>query len=905
MIKSYSTPLEKTNISFLNKKFTILLIEDDPDDIFLIKQLLASNDNKTIELVCTSYLSDGLTKIQTTDISVILLDLFLPDSKGIDTIHKVREKVSEIPIIILTGIDDEELAFQAAQKGAQDYLLKGDLDEKLLMKSILYAIERKRIEHALRESEIKYKNLVESSPDIIWSFSSKNGIIYVSSRVETILGYSPAYLYINPWLWQKLIHANDRHAWKKEIYNPCSTTPIDIQYRIKDNKNDWHRFHDRSIDKCIKNDEIIVNCISTDITQRKQYEHRLELADRIISTVDNLVLVADKNGKITFASPSLKRILGYKQKEVLGNKWWTIARKNDVQSKREKQYISNIAKRKMKPSPFPDERIAYDKHGNKHCILWQDTKGPGYTTISIGVDITSHKKTEDELSKLAALVEQAAESIIITDIDGNIEYVNPAFEKFSSYSFQDVKQKNPRILKSGITDSKVYNELWETISSGNTWTGTLINKRKDGKIFFEDAIIFPIKDHSGNIINYAAVKRDITSEKELEGQLHQSQKLEAIGKLAGGIAHDFNNMLTVINGFTELILLEMEPANPLYSDISTILKEGQRASNLTRQLLAFGRKQIIEPRIIDINKQITELDKMMRRLIGEDIKIIKRLVKNVSTITADPMQIQQIIVNLLVNARDAINQKIHHTAQKKIIIETSVLYSKKPYTSKHPLNKDGQYVIISVSDNGTGMDEETKLKLFEPFFTTKKKINGSGLGLSTVYGIVKQNSADIFFESELGKGSIFKIYWPASNEKQEIVHPEPEENLEDLKGRETILLVEDNKSVLNYGDKTLRSLGYNVISASNGIEALEKLKRKNIVIDLLITDVIMPDMDGNELAAKLKKLKPEIKILFTSGYTDNHITKSSILKTGINFMTKPFSFYTLARKVREVIDTVE
>ena len=413
MNKSKKLQIENNSYQIDDKNLKVLLIEDDPEDILIIKELLDEKYKLSIKLESVSYLSKALNKISSNDISIIILDLFLPDSHGLDTLIKIREYVPEIPIIILTGMDNEDVAYQAAQEGAQDYLIKGQMDSKTLVRSIRYAIERQRAEKALKESENKYRNLIESSPDIIWSFSTKRGLIYTSSRVENILGYSPDHLYQNPWLWQKLIHPNDRKIWKEALKITRYEKTIDIQYRIKDIKGNWRRFHDRSIDKYKKNDEIIINGISTDITQRKQYEHRLELADRIISTVDNLVIVADKSGKITFASPSVKRVLGYTEHEVIGNNWWKITRKNDNQYNNELK--NKGINRKIKHDNTPYERIAYDKNGIEHCILWQDARGPRNTIISIGIDITSHKKTEYELSRLASLVEQAGESIIITD----------------------------------------------------------------------------------------------------------------------------------------------------------------------------------------------------------------------------------------------------------------------------------------------------------------------------------------------------------------------------------------------------------------------------------------------------------------------------------------------------------
>lgn len=396
------------------------------------------------------------------------------------------------------------------------------------------------------------------------------------------------------------------------------------------------------------------------------------------------------------------------------------------------------------------------------------------------------------------------------------------------------------------------------------------------------------------------IQMDITNQRRLEEQLRQSQKLEAIGTLAGGIAHDFNNLLTVINGHAEISLMNLESEHPSHRDIISILNAGKRAKNLTSQLLAFSRKQIYNPKIIEINQAITGLDKMLRRLIGEDISIETNLRENIPAIKADPGQIEQILINLIVNARDAINEKGAATLEKKIIIETNNTDLDQSFVEKHTGSSSGPHVVITVSDTGIGMDEETCEKIFEPFFTTKDKGLGTGLGMSTVYGIVKQNKGSIYAYSEPGHGSTMKIYWPSSNEK-----PIPEETqvLEKnaLLGNESILVVEDDEGVRNFVSTALTELGYTIQQAVNGKLALELLKKENMKVDLVITDLIMPEMNGKELAVELEKIFPDIHILFTSGYTEDHIVKSGSLDKGINFLQKPYSLQLLAKKVREVI----
>ncbi|MCK5096810.1 MAG: response regulator [Desulfobacteraceae bacterium] len=417
-----------------------------------------------------------------------------------------------------------------------------------------------------------------------------------------------------------------------------------------------------------------------------------------------------------------------------------------------------------------------------------------------------------------------------------------------------------------------------------------------------------IKDTKENIIEYRVIASDVSERKsaekekiKLEGQLLQSQKMEAIGTLAGGIAHDFNNILTVINGYSEFALMKLQENEPLHKDVSAILSASRKAENLTRQILAFSRKQIYQPEIISLNKVISNLEKMIRRLIGEDIKIKIQTGQDVPYLKADPNQIEQILINLIVNARDAINQKTDKAGDKLITIETGTKYLDDSFVDKHLDSRSGVHVYFYVSDSGVGISDDIKQNIFEPFFTTKETGKGTGLGLSTVYGIVKQNNGNIFVYSEPGKGTTFKIYWPIT-EEQLITSDITTIQEEELHGNEVILLVEDDEELCNLASKTLQKFGYKLFSASNGVEALELIKNEKLIFDLLITDLIMPDMNGKELSDNIQKLYPGTTILFTSGYTDNHIVNSGELVKDVEFLQKPFTVNALLKKVRSILN---
>ncbi len=427
-------------------------------------------------------------------------------------------------------------------------------------------------------------------------------------------------------------------------------------------------------------------------------------------------------------------------------------------------------------------------------------------------------------------------------------------------------------------------------------------RRKDGTTFpvlIEDRLL---RNEEGTIAGIRAALQDITERKEaeekmvsLQEQLRQSQKMEAVGRLAGGIAHDFNNLLTVIQGHCEISLLQFQGNNPLREDIVEIKKAADRAGNLTRQLLAFSRRQIMEMKVIDLNALLRELEKMLRRVMGEDVELITVLDEHLGKIKMDPGQMEQVVLNLAINARDAM------PSGGKFFIETTNVCLDEEYTRAHIGIEAGQHVMLSVTDTGSGMSLQVKERLFEPFFTTKEKGKGTGLGLSTVYGIIKQSSGNIWVYSEAGRGSTFKIYLPRVDEEADNL-TRRDDTVSMLYGNETVLLVEDEPSVRGLAARVLRKQGYNVLEAVNGGEALQIADTYSGKIDLLLTDVVMPQIGGKELYDQLKPLRADLKVLFTSGYTETAIMQQGNLPPGVAFLQKPFSPIFLTHKVRELLD---
>ena len=524
----------------------------------------------------------------------------------------------------------------------------------------------------------------------------------------------------------------------------------------------------------------------------------------------------------------------------------------------------------------------------------RDESGQVVFLVPEGYEVTAHKRAEAELNRLMTAIEQTPESIVITDTKGVVLYVNPAFEQVTGYSRAEAIGQNTRLLKSDRQDKAFYRELWTRISAGEVWRGRFINKKKNGRLFTEDAVIAPVRDEKGAVTNYIAIKRDISHELELENQYRQTQKIDSIGRLAGGVAHDFNNILAVICGHTDLALMQLSPDAPLRSSLECIQESAERAANLTRQLLAFARRQVIEPRLINLNELIVNLNKMLRRLIGEDIKLVTQSKPDLGAIKADPGQIEQVLLNLVVNARDAMPDG------GTLTIHTDNVTLDEDYARRH-LVTPGEYVMVSVSDTGVGMTDEVKLHIFEPFFTTKEQGKGTGLGLATCFGIIQQSNGHIHCDSQAGEGTQFIIYLPcAKGTEDATVDREVPASLP--QGTETILLAEDEPSLRRLMARVLRTQGYTVLEAADGNEALALAQANGTKIQLLLTDVIMPGLSGKMLAEWLGQVNPAIKVLFISGYINNNAVRDAMSKPGTFFLQKPFNPLDLTQKVRAAIE---
>jgi len=603
----------------------------------------------------------------------------------------------------------------------------------------------------------------------------------------------------------------------------------------------------------------------------------------------------DADCRTIYINPTLEKTLRRPASELLGTTPMEAPRIDETRVYQEK-LVSVIATGEAAEMDLviPD-RGEGERFHNICFVAERGEDGAITGVLAIGRDITERKHAEENLRKLNQAIEQSPVSIVITDTTGKIEFVNQKFSEVSGYSRDEAMGENPRIFKTGHTSAAEYNALWQTISAGGIWSGEFQNRKKNDELFWEHVTIAPVRDAQERITHYVAVKEDVTERKRLEERLHQAQKLESVGQLAGGVAHDFNNMLSVIGGRTELALRKVTPGEPLFHHLQEIHKAVERSAELTRQLLAFARKQVISPRLLDLNESLEGMLSMLRRLIGED-KDLAWLPHNESLLLEmDPVQLDQILVNLCVNARDAVSRA------GKITIETDHAAFNEQHCAENAEVIPGEYVLLMVSDDGSGMDKATIERIFEPFFTTKQIGRGTGLGLATVYGIVKQNNGFINVYSEPGHGTTFRIYLPrvTGTPSQKSEEGEPSTV---ARGDETILLVEDEPSILTMAQEMLENCGYRVLPAATPVAAIQAAKDAIGAIDLLITDVVMPGMNGRELAENLQEEYPHLKCLYMSGYPTNVIVRHGIIKQGVNFLQKPFSLETFTDQIRKVLD---
>jgi PAS domain S-box-containing protein len=616
---------------------------------------------------------------------------------------------------------------------------------------------------------------------------------------------------------------------------------------------------------------------------------------RLFETAKDGILILDADtGRITDVNPFLCQLLGFAHAEMIGKTVGELSPFKDVVSNQ------TMLERLQKDGYVRYEDLPLEaRDGRKIAVefVCNVYKAGEKEVIQCNIrDIRERRRAEESHARLVTAVEQSAETILITDVPGTILYVNAAFEKTSGYSSAEALGQNARMLKSGLQDAEFYRRMWHTLELGQIWTGHFVNRRKDGILVEEDATISPVRNAAGKVFNYVAAMRDVTRDMQLENQLRQRQKMESISQLAGGVAHDFNNILAATLMNLGLLLQRSDLTMGVKETLSEIERETVRASNLTRQLLLFSQRPMARVRPLDLNEFVNDLMKMLRRLLPENIELTFRGSSKKAWVGADVGMLEQVMINFCLNSCDAMPKG------GSLALGVKLVDLPDGSSGQHPAARSGPFVVLSVTDTGCGMDKMVLDKIFEPFFTTKEMGNGAGLGLSTVYGIVDQHRGWVEVESELGRGSSFRVYIPAGAMPLE-THVTFDSHEQIKGGSETILLVEDELPVRRVAALCLRKLGYGVFEAGDGLEALAIWRDHQERIDLLFTDMMMPgDMTGLDLAKHLKKEKNSLMIIISSGY--NAVLAEDFLIAGqeVNYLPKPYQGGALAKMVRLCLD---
>jgi PAS domain S-box-containing protein len=761
--------------------------------------------------------------------------------------------------------------------------------------------ELKQVQELLQKERETFFPILHKAPYGIALIDNDEKFIYINPAFTNITGYTLEDIFAGrDWFHRASLFPEYRqeiiNSWKGDVIQEGVEKIFSIVCKNGEIK-------EIEFKPTLLDDGRIVLILS-DITERKLAEVALRESEKKYKDLSELlpqvVFETDERGHLTFANRNAFEIFGYAQEDF--DKGLNVFQMivSESQDRAKENFNRILRQGESRGNEYPllrkDGSIFYGIIYSTPVI--REDKPVGVRGII--VDITDRKQAEESLRIKDNAIESSINAIFFADLEGNLTYVNPSFIKLWGYEDEKEVLGKP-ILEFWQTKENAQKAL-KTLHESRSWMGELVAQRKDGSTFDAQISANMVTDKAGKPICLMASFVDITGLKRaeeekafVEEQLRQSQKMEAIGRLAGGIAHDFNNLLTVIKGYSQLLLIELKEDVPLRGNIEEIKRASDKAADLTRQLLAFSRRQILEMRVLDLNTVLRDLDKMLHRLIGEDIELVTVFTDDLGRVKTDPGWVEQIIMNLGVNARDAIPEG------GKLTIETANVELDETYARGHIAVKPGRYVMLSVSDTGVGMTPEVRQQVFEPFFTTKEKGKGTGLGLSTVYGIVKQSGGNIWVYSEPGKGTTFKIYLPRVDEPLEELRRRVEVK-EVPRGTETILIVEDEEDVLKLTGRILSRQGYKVLEASQGLDAFLIAEKYEDLIHLLVTDVVMPKIGGRELADRIAEIRPEIKVLYMSGYTDNAIVHHGVLREGMKFIQKPFTVEGLARKVREVLD---
>jgi len=767
-----------------------------------------------------------------------------------------------------------------------------------------------RLNARLRESQASLTELSQriehylvTSPSIVYArpFDGEGAAIaWLTGNVERILGYTVEEARAPRW-WHAHIHPDEQAGALASLAELPHHEHAECEYRFRHKRGHyvWLRNECRLL-RDAKGAAREVVGVLTDVSIRRSAEEEAhskarQLDSIFLSDVDYMSITTVE-GQILRLNRAWEELLGIDASAMQGRTLLEFVHPDDLGAT-----ISAVEnfRGKGEVSGFVNRYRAAD--GNYRWMEWHSVP-MGDFAYSVARDITGRLEAEERLRLQGAALEVAADGIYITGADGRILWCNEAFLEIAGATREEAMgQPIYRVTRWEQTAAEQVEAILEAVGGGRTWRGELVTLNTDGSTRHEELAVTPLRIE-GVVKYYIGICQDITARKKAEearelaeAEFYQSQKMEIVGRLAGGVAHDFNNMLSVILGYSEQALAGLEPGHALRNDLEEIRKAAIRSADLTRQLLTFSRKQVVQPLVFDLNTLVAEQEKMLRRLIGEDIQLRFSPGAGLWPIYADPTQAQQALANLCVNARDAI------AGQGTILVETGNQVLDEATAKAYPSARPGEYVVLSVQDSGTGISVDILPLIFEPFFTTKSEGKGSGLGLSMVHSIMKQHEGFVQVQSEAGAGTTFRLYFPRAAAATTVATASaPEEAMR--VGHETVLMVEDEESILQLAKRLLERNGYSVLATTEPLKAIALAREFGGTISILVTDLIMPEMNGRELQREIQKIKPDIRTLFMSGYTAEVISHQGMLDEGIDFLQKPFTLRSLSAKVREILD---
>jgi len=905
---------------------------------------------KECEVTEASSLSRTLELLDAGTFDALVADLSLSEETVLQMLDRIPKHV---PLVLLSGKGDEEIVSRLAEAGTLDYVSK-DADGRylnLVPTMVKKAVRSRRTESALRtalceverriearteeltrtneqllveiaerkRAEEKYRSFFVNAPEGIFQSTPDGRFISVNPAMARIHGYdSPQdmiesvasigrQLYVNPRRREQLLQLMGE---QQQVHR------FEAQMWRKDGTTFWGSLHVRPVHD--ENGQLVfMEGILSDVSERKQAEELTRQSEeKYRMLVDNApigILSFDGSGTIIEVN---RRLI-----EILGSPSIDATRAINVLTfpALVESGIASLCQLCLEGRKVVSGEVPYITKWGKQTYLrillapTHDLGGGVYGCQAAVEDISERKKAEDDLLEsqnkyrglyeaakrsedlYRSLLESSPDAVVIYDLEGRCQYVNDSFTNIFGWTREEIKNKRIDYMPESEREASLA-IIGRVIDEGIPCSAfETIRRTKDGRLLDVSISGSRFHDHEGKPAGMLVILTDITEKKRLEEQLRQAAKMEAIGQLAGGVAHDFNNLLTAMMGYASIVLQKMPEDASYREQVVQINRAASRAASLTRQLLAFSRKQVLDMKVLNLNAAIGEFVKILRRLIGENLELRTNFDPQLDMVRADPSQIEQILMNLAVNARDAMPEG------GKLSIETANVWLDADYARVRPEVNAGPHVMIALSDTGRGIDPRVLSRIFDPFFTTKEKDVGTGLGLSTVYGIVKQHQGHVAVYSEPGRGTTFKIYLPAVQETADQTAPETSDT-RICSGTETVLLVEDDEIVRKLASEVLEMFGYGVIKASGPEDAIQAFEEYEGKIDLLLTDVVLPQMDGKTLFEKLALRRPDMKVLFVSGYTEDFIVHRGVLLPGVHFLQKPFTVAGLASKVREVLE---